>query len=193
MAYYNVPVGRKKLHTWEKIAIVLGCADALTFDDERCRGIGGWRQLPIRHLEKARDELAPTIQKLVIALQCAAEWANDGRGDKDKAVRGTIIVPPFLLMNDGKLAERYARRRKIAPGTKKTITEGIAKRAILRLRRKEARRRWALEHWEVDAEEARVDSEAQKRLRQRFRQRINFLRRDLWRVIGARLKNDAFY
>ena len=190
MAYYNDPVGRKKLHTWEKIATVLGID--LTFD-ERCRIKGGYRELPIEHLEKARDQLkfdlTPDRTCVAIALQSTVDWANEGKGDKDKALRVTIIASDSLRMNDSELAEHFARRKKITPGKKQKIADETWARTVQKANYRAMKRRRGLSESEIDKATRRAERELDKRLRQGFRQRINFLRKDLWRVVEAHLKN----
>ena len=181
---FEIPEGRKKLHTWEKIAIVLHVE--VTFDCELKQSD--------QHLEQARNAMQSQLfpWECVEAWQCAADWANEGKSDKDKARRGSIIAPRFLLVNDSKLAEHFARRKKITPETIEKIAEPIVLRARRKLDQKAAKQ-GSLEEWEVNAEVTRAEDKVEKRLRRRFRQRINFLRKDLWRAICGRLKNDAFY
>jgi len=98
---YSWPQGRSSLSVREKIAIALGYAGDLTFDDERCRVIGGFRELPIEQLERARDRLRPNAHQIWIAYERAVEWAYRGKDDKDKRVRLAIIR--FALMKDAEL------------------------------------------------------------------------------------------
>jgi hypothetical protein len=98
---FRLPEGRRFLSVREKIAIALGYAGDLTFDDERCRGAAGFRELPIERLERARDRLRPNAHQIWLGYERAVEWAYRGKDDKDKRVRLAIIR--FVLMKDAEL------------------------------------------------------------------------------------------
>jgi hypothetical protein len=106
MMIFRPSPGRKRLDVREKIAIALGYADLLTFDDERCRGAAGDREFPIDRLKWERDRLRPNAHQIWIALERAIEWAYLGKDDRDKVIRLTMITPRFVLVRDAELAKR---------------------------------------------------------------------------------------
>jgi hypothetical protein len=84
----------------------LGHADLLTFDDERCRGAAGDRELPIDQLGRARDRLRSDPYQVWLAYERAVDWVSRGKNDRDKAVRVVLSTPSYILMRDAELAKR---------------------------------------------------------------------------------------
>jgi hypothetical protein len=106
MRIFKPSPGRKELTAREKIVILLGQGDLLNFeDDEHCRGAAGNRELPIDLLGRARNRLIPNSYEVWVAYEHAADWCTRGKNDHDKAVRGFLIAPRYILLRDEEVAK----------------------------------------------------------------------------------------
>ena len=114
MMIFQPSPGRKRLDVREKIAVILGYFGDLDFDDERCRGAAGDRELPIERLKWERDRLRPNAHQIWLAYERAVEWAYLGKNDRDKVIRLVLITPRFVLTRDAELAEHcFVDRQRI--------------------------------------------------------------------------------
>jgi hypothetical protein len=129
MRIIHPTVGRKVLSRRERIAICLGYADKVNFEDERCRGAAGVRELPIGYLRRARDRLIREFgyegldfdRHVIICYQRAADWCWAAKGLTDKAMRLALITPECVLLRDKELAKHLSKH--CGPVERKRINE----------------------------------------------------------------------
>jgi hypothetical protein len=114
MMIFRPSPGRKRLSVREKIGIALGYSDLLTFEDEKCKGAAGDRELPIDWLKSERDRLRPNAHQAWLATERSKDWAILGKDDQDKSTRLHIIASDWVLKRDAEVAKRcFTSRQRI--------------------------------------------------------------------------------